>query len=321
MGDIKHEILADIERRVDVFMKSSGDEYRIRCPICGDSQKNPRDAHCYINCSDDPSQPLLYYCFKCNSHGRVTANFLEKLGVKQDLISMIRKQKYNRIGSISKTNIEYLTGTPMIPSPQSAYIESRLGPRFQAEDYDRFKIVWDMNTVREHCPVWAQHRLPTNSQSISFLTEDMCTLATRTFTDDDPTWTKLKLVKNDFKSFYTIKAMLDLFTGEDIVVNIAEGIFDILSVYRNFNDGANSIFIATLGSDYMSALDYAIAKGFIGDNIVVKIYIDWGINETSLKRQLRKYKWLFKKVSIYKNTIYKDVGVTADQIKLTETKI
>lgn len=321
MGDIKQEILNDIERRVSVFMKSAGHEYRIRCPICGDSQRNPRDAHCYIRCSDDPSEPLLYYCFKCNSHGKVGPDFLQRLNVKPNLISMIAKQKYNRIPPVNSMTVEYLTGSPIIPSLQTQYIEGRLGSGFTAEDYDRFKIVWDMNTVASHCSQQIQNRLPGNWDSISFISENMCMLATRTFEDTEPAWNKLKLANDGGKSFYTIKSVLDLFTQDEIVVNIAEGVFDILSVYRNFNDGPNSIFIATLGSDYMSALTYAIGKGFIGHNVTVKIYIDWSINEGLLRRQLRKHKWLFDKIYVYRNMLYKDVGVTMDQIRLAEYRI
>lgn len=41
----------EIEKNVDIFRKESNSEFRIRCPICGDSKKNPSDSHCYLKCS------------------------------------------------------------------------------------------------------------------------------------------------------------------------------------------------------------------------------------------------------------------------------
>ena len=58
--------------------------YRIRCPICGDSQKDFKDSHCYIKCSDDPNEPLLYKCFLCNAKGMVNEDFLKMLQIKGD---------------------------------------------------------------------------------------------------------------------------------------------------------------------------------------------------------------------------------------------
>ena len=126
---------------------------------------------------------------------------------------------------------------------------------------------------------------------------------------------------SDSKSFYVIKAVIDLFTKDEIVINIAEGIIDVLSIYKNFNDGPNSVFIASLGSDYIGALEYAIGKGFIGDNVTVKIYIDQDQNEKELIRALKKYKWIFNNIFIYRNILEKDVGVRIDRIKLEERKV
>lgn len=321
MSDLKQEILADIERKSDVFIKASSIQYRIRCPICGDSQKNPRDAHCYIKCSYDPSEPLLYYCFKCNSSGRVTDLFLKKLGVRKDLISMIEKQKFNRITSFMKLDIDVITGTPDVNSPQYRYIVNRLGPGFTVEDLDKFRIVWNTWELRNHVSKSIKYKIPNNSDSISFLSDDKSLLNIRSFTDDDPRWTKLRLYPSPNKLFYAIKSVVDLFTQDQITVNIAEGIFDVLSIYRNFNNGPNSVFFASLGSNYIRAVDYIISKGFVGSNVVLKIYIDWDIEEAQLKRELKKYKWLFGRISIFKNVLYKDVGVTADKIKLVEMRI
>lgn len=322
MNDIKHQIIDEIEKNVDVFSKVSAIQYRIRCPICGDSQKNPRDAHCYIKCSYDPNEPLLYNCFKCNSGGKVTSAFLEKLGIRTDLSKQLDSQRFNKVMSLKKVDVNIMTGTPVLDSPQVRYISTRLGDGFTEEDLDRFKIIWDMSSIMEYITDRrTRNSMPNNTSSISFLSDDKSAVLTRYFSDDGSRWRKIKLFPSDNRAFYTIRTTLDLFTADDIEVNIAEGVMDVLSIYRNFNNCPNSVFIAALGSDYTSAMDYVISKGIIGSNIRVKIYIDDDVNERSLRYRLKRYKWIFKEIYIYKNIKSKDVGVTTDKIKLVERKI
>lgn len=322
MNDIKHQILDEIEKRVDVFSKVSAIQYRIRCPICGDSQKNLRDAHCYIKCSYDPNEPLLYNCFKCNSGGKVNSAFLEKLGVKSELTKKLDNQRFNKIALWKNIDINIMTGEPVFKSPQVKYISDRLGDGFTEEDIERFKIVWDLNAILPYITDQrVRNSMPNNMTSISFLSDDKSSLLTRYFSDDGSRWRKIKLFPSENRAFYTIKTTLDLFTPDDIEVNIAEGIFDVLSIYRNFNECPNSVFVASLGSDYISAVDYVIGKGIIGSNVIIKVYIDDDVNEKSLKYRLKRYKWLFREIYVYRNIKSKDVGVTTDKIKLVERKI
>lgn len=322
MNDVKHKIIDEIEKHVDVFIKSSAIQYRIRCPICGDSQKNPKDAHCYIKCSYDPNEPLLFNCFKCNAGGRVTGSFLRKLGINSDLIGAVDNWRYNKIWSMKKVDIDIITGTPLLTSPQARYIENRLGSGFTESDYDRFRIIWDMNTIYPYITNQrVKNTMPNNMNSVSFLSDDKSVMLTRYFDDYGDRWRKIKLFPSENRAFYTIKSTLDLFTKDVIEVNIAEGIMDVLSIYRNFNNVENSVFIATLGSDYIGGIDYAISKGLIGYNVIIKIYVDNDIDMKILKMKLKKYKWLFYHIHIYENIKSKDVGVKIDKIKLIESRV
>lgn len=321
-NDVKHKIIDEIEKKSDVFYRKSNEQYLVRCPICGDSQKNSKDAHCYIKCSNDPNEPLLYMCFKCNSAGMVSRSFLEKMGVRSNITAELDNQRYNKVPSIKKMDINIITGDPVMNSLQTQYIEKRLGSGFTSDDYDRFKIVWDMTLVYPYITDQrVKNSMPINSNSVSFLSDDKSLMLTRSFDDDGILWRKTNLFPSDNRAFYTIKSTIDLFTSDTIEVNIAEGVMDVLSIYRNFASPNNAVFIAAMGSDYVSSVDYAIAKGLIGNNIVVKIYVDDDINEKSLKYKLKKYKWIFKEIYIYKNIKAKDVGVTMDKIKLIESKI
>ena len=322
MNSIKERILNEIQNNVNVFIKVSPIQYRIRCPFCGDSQKNLNEGHLYIKCSSDPIEPLLFNCFKCNTSGKITQNFLDRLNIKFDDKFEIESNIFNKISSYKKTDINIITGTPLMNSKQTRYIGNRLGNIFTKEDFEKFKIVWNIETLLPYISnIKVKHILPTNNDSISFLSDDKSTLITRFFSDEYPRWKKIKLFSSNNKTFYTIKNTLDLFTKDEITVNIAEGIFDVMSIYKNFNTGDNSIYLAVLGSDYESGIEYIIKHGIIGKNVNIKIYLDSNINEKFEKPKLKVLKWLFNKITILKNIEYEDIGTSIDNIKLIEYEI
>lgn len=319
MNNIKFEILNEIESHAEIFRKINSEEFKIRCPICGDSSKNLKDAHCYLKCSNRIDEPILYNCFLCNNKGIVNKAFLKRLGINNKFDDVLEKQKYNRLISF-KNNKNIELGNINLIKKQIDYIDYRLGSGFSIEDFLSFRIICDMRIIKDYInDPSIRNTLPNNDNSISFLSDDNSLLLNRSFSDDYKyRWRKIKLYENDNKSFYTIKTTVDLFNN--ITLNIAEGIFDVLSIYKNFRN-ENSVFIATLGSDYISGLDYGIAKGIVGSNVTVNIYMDNDINEKYLKDKLKEYKWLFKNIYICKNALSKDVGVTIDNIKIVKSRV
>lgn len=315
--ETKRTVLDAIKNSVDLFKRKSPVQYVIRCPICGDSQSDPNDAHCYIKCSNDPDEPLLYNCFRCGEGDKVNKWFLTKLGIDSSISDRVENQRYNRVMSVKKADVNIITGTPIMGSPQMKYIEHRLGPGFTIDDYDRFKIIWNLDNVYPYISdPRIRNTLPSNHSSIYLLSDNRSMLLVRSF-EKDAVWRKINLFNSDTKAVYVIKSTVDLFTEDVITINIAEGVFDILSVYKNFNTD-NSIFIANLGINYISGVDYAIAKGFMGSNVIVKLYLDSNVDVDKLKYRIKKYKWLFKKIHMYVNIRYKDVGVRREQIELIE---
>ena len=300
--ELKINLINEIERNCQPFKKVSIIRYRMRCPFCGDKQDDPKDMHLYLKCDlDNPNEPILYNCFlaNCGAKGKVDREFMERIGVKSKYIKEMKNQRYSKIKSIKNSNIEIITGTPIIDSPQIRYIEKRLGKGLSIEDYDKFKIVWNIENLFQYISDQkTKNTLPSNDYTISFLSDDKSTLLTRGFEKDDP-WKKTPLFSLDNRIFYTIKNTFNLFTIEDIYVNIAEGLFDILSVYKNFNTGINSAYIATLGSDYIGAIDFAIIKGLIGSNVIIRIYLDSNIKPERIKYLLKRYKYFFKKIYLY----------------------
>lgn len=324
----KLRVIDEIRKHVDVFVPVPPIRYRIRCPFCGDSQKDLKDSHLYIKCTDDPDEPLLYKCFlaNCLAKGKVDRFFLKLLGINnKEIIDIVSEnKKYNRIGLFRNNNIDIITGKPVMNSAQVGYIEKRLGKGFTEEDLDKFKIIWDISSIIPYMPnstafdKKAINTLPGKNDVISFISEDKSLVAVRSIIEDGFRWKKIYLSKSSINTstVYTLKVTLDLFTQDPIEVNIAEGIFDILSVYKNFNKCKNSVFISVLGGDYQNGIDYAIKKGIIGSNVTIKVYADSNVNIKFLKDNLKKYKWLFNNIFIFRNAIYEDIGTTIDKIKL-----
>ena len=62
-------------------------------------------------------------------------------------------------------------------------------------------------------------------------------------------------------------------------------------------------------------------KGIIGLNVNVKIYVDADQDVNKIKKQMKKLKWLFNKITLFRNSKSKDVGVKIGNINLIEDKV
>lgn len=314
--ELKQKILDEIRSKVSVFRKVSSIQYVIRCPFCGDSKKDPNDAHLYLKCSNDPLEGIWWKCFLCSKGSKGIKQLVDKLGIvmKEDLGS----ERFNRISQMKTSPIEIMTGKPKMDSDQVGYIEYRIGEGLTEEDYDKFKIVWNMYNIGKNVSEKVRNTLPSNRDSISFLSADRSMLLTRTFADNHPTWMKRKLFPSENREFYTVASTLNLLSNEPVVVNVGEGVFDILSVYKHFNTGENSLHLAILGKDYKSAVDYIVNLGLVGSNIDLRIYIDSNIDVGYMKKVFKDFKWIFGKITLFRNSKKEDFGHPIDKIQRVE---
>ncbi len=80
MSLTKEELAERLKSRLedlDSFRGYAGDEAKVRCPSCGDSE-NEQSAHLYIKVVPEE---LVYFCFRCRYSGRVDADLLVQLGI------------------------------------------------------------------------------------------------------------------------------------------------------------------------------------------------------------------------------------------------
>ena len=317
----KKKVMTELENKAVNFSSVGGSQYRIRCPVCGDSNKRDTAAHCYIKCDyDNPGEPILYNCFRCNAHGMVNNKFLEGLGI--DPIIKNDHAHYN-VFYQKANDIEMNLGEVDLKSPQALYINHRLKTHFDKEDFQRFRIVWSVESLKKS--LWDQQvikRIPTNYEAISFISEDHSTILSRFFDEKIGRWMKMSFNRSKpHKSIYNIHTTIDLFNmDKQITVYIAEGILDAISLYGMYG-AENNVYIAVLGSNYIDGMDYLMRRGILGHNVDVVVVADNDIHLPSLKQRLKAYKWMYNSISVCVNVMEKDVGVPVDQIKLNCQKV
>ena len=306
----KNEILNLIEQNSPIFYRVNLEEYKIRCPYCGDSQKNLKSAHMYIKCSKDLTEPIMFHCFKCNKNGRMNSEFLNLLGIKNVVIEdnlINNKLFYFKNHKLELSNV--------IPQQSIDYIKFRIGD-INDNQLMNLRVI----SLDELCKLLNNKRIinsiPLDSEAIGFISEDNSMVISRYLNHDQYRWKKIQLFPNGV-TVYTIKTSIELFSLSEFNIHISEGIFDCISSYIHFA-GKNDLCLAVLGSNYSTGIDYCINKGIVGSNVNIIIYLDQDVNEKVVKKNVRQYKWLFGNIKFYKNELDHDLGVKPDHIRLIE---
>jgi hypothetical protein len=126
---------------------------------------------------------------------------------------------------------------------------------------------------------------------------------------------------------------IDIFTKDEITINLAEGVLDILSANYNLGyDGNNILNLCVSGKYYDSLILFLVNLGFVGSNITINIFADNDHtfnkknenNTTTIEyyqKILKNYKHLFGKIYVWYNLMSKDIGVPRDKIKLQRYQI
>lgn len=285
--------------------------YRMKdCPMCGDKKW-----HCYIKIDSNDDGPMGYNCFKCNSHGAVTKEFIESIGYI-DIDNMVLPKfvggRRLNIGETISTKIPDITVSDMDNIDNvCSYIESRVGVYPTLTDLQFFhyignprKYVTDylgidnINTIRNR--YWFQM---TNGNIIGRYKND----------DTDMRWLKYKTNKCKQLGLYRITIPVDLY--QPINILISEGVMDSIGLYYNYEGCNNNIYISVMGKDYTKGIKYAIDRGIFGNTVSVKIFKDGNVPVEKIWID-NNVRGLFKRVDIYENITGKDYGVKPDELDI-----
>ena len=315
---------------------SGGREILKRCHICGDS-RDPTDAHMYIGFKDGV---ILYNCFKCNEKGIVDGKFMRDLGCYDpSIITLCQEQNSNSANStrtqsgqlrhVNARTLQFPVSNNEFAQKKLDYFNRRLGLRFDYSDLVANKIVLNL---KEFLLFNGITRFTRNEELmdlldkffIGFLSCDNRYIILRRLVPEGklPQYIDTRYVNynifgsNNGNKFFIIPAMIDVL--RPISIHIAEGVFDVLSIYHNLhklNGYSNAIYAAVCGKNYMSLIEFLImSHGFITFDL--HLYPDADIDDremVNIKNNLRAFNI---RIFIHRNRYpgEKDYGVSMDRI-------
>ena len=324
---------------------SGNTEIIIRCPFCGDS-RNQRHAHFYMSVPQTQEEISLYHCKLCSNHGIVDDELLRKIGCSDSniLVEISRRNamvlSLPKYKSIRKIDIYPLRWDLLRNNNNNLfklnYINNRIGANFTFADLVQLKIFLNLfdiiNTNRLELTRNQNICKDLDKHFIGFISYDNSYCNMRKVTDEElySSINKRYIVYNlinkitDNKNFYIIPTNINIGNANVLLpvqIHIAEGPFDILSIYYNIykQNRHQSIYIACGGKSYIQALQFILNETglityeihFYPDNDVTDDYIYYNI--------IRKINMLPCDIYIHRNifTGEKDFGVPLDRISIS----
>ena len=303
---------------------SGGNEFVCRCRICGDSQSNQYKKRFYISLND-PSGLIFYHCFNCGASGVLTAKILKKLcNPSTDMLLYLNtnNKEFRDIHHKSKT-IYKLYYEDIIDDEfnrvKLKYLNTRLGLSLTYKDYIANKIVFSINSIIKKNNLDLTRKedivkdLDLHYIGALSLNNSVCYMRLAS--------TERKHVKyilhpsDDIKKYYTVPTTNDM--NKFIRINIAEGMFDILSVFYNLRNANryNEIYIASGSQGYSSVMKMLLIEyGFI--NYEFHLYIDNDVSDRLINKIKETYKYFHMPIYIHRNFYKneKDFGVPLNRI-------
>ncbi len=320
---------------------SGGREIQCRCfnTSCEDCYDYRSHGHFYISIPTD-DEPSKYNCFKCGYSGIVTHNTLLEWNIFEASIAE-ELVKYNNSIKGKKSNDKYfnrtiynvynpITKVSDVSEYKLAYINNRLGTNLSYEDIRQLKIILNLYDVinTNHITKLTRDKSIVDQLDINFLgflSIDNAFVNMRRLCDSgkvyksiDKRYINYKLYDkfDSSERFYVIPTMIDLYAPKNIKINIAEGPFDILSVYLNLRNREEGIYIAGTGCNYLGIVLYCLEVfGII--NAEIHFYGDNDdIGTKKLNFAINNIRNLRLPVYMHKNMMdgEKDFGVPINRI-------
>lgn len=326
--------------RPEAKIASGGKEIVIRCIFCGDS-KNPRHAHFYMSVPQRQDELSFYHCKHCPNHGIVDDELLRKIGCT-DSNFLVDIMKHNsevlslpKYKSLKQINIYPLRYDLIRKEPTNqnklAYINNRIGSNFNYADLVSMKIFLNLyDIINVNNLELTRHQSICDSLDkyfIGFISYDNSYCGLRKVTDKNlyqsinKRYINYNLINklDDRKNFYIIPTEIDVLNPEPVNIHIAEGQFDILSIFYNLNhcNRKQNIYMACGGKSYLQALSFILQEiGIINYNI--HYYPDKDVTDNEFYYSiLNRLSMLPCSTIIHRNMFdgEKDFGVPLNRIK------
>lgn len=322
-------------------------EFLCRCPFCGDS-RHLKSAHFYINLPNSDDIPVMYHCKKCNNSGVLNRTVLKELGVEvieRDILSdLIRRHKKlsgnfvrgsNNNKSIYKFNTKYdLISMSEISEWKMKYINNRLGLNLSYQDMIDCKIVLNLEDLyntndSRYFKYTRDKRIvkELNDSFIGFLGYNNGVLNMRNLRPGkvskyvDKRYVNYNLFSTEYlegtSKYYIIPTTVDTLNPESIKIHIAEGPFDILSIFYNLYNGNkyNSIYASIGGKSYINLIKFLLCDLKI-INTEIHIYFDNDVKKSEIEDIIYQLQYLDLDIYFHWNKFEneKDYGVSKEKI-------
>lgn len=346
-NEIKEEFITFLRERREFFKPVHDGWYKTRCPYCGDTKKSLRDGHFYVKINPEDDFIMGFNCFRCGETGIINDETIDLMGGDEELkqhIQILNKnsRRKNKKLILSEQELLYFDFQYVMPDytkeyqrRKLEYIENRLGITLGDEDMKSYKIITSLSSFLKENGI---HEYPfergilnmIERNYVGFLSNGNSHIIFRDITEKE----KFQSIKYPItqecmrnKIFYTVSGNnLDIFTKDEITINIAEGVMDIIGVSEHFQQKKeNTMNIAVTGKYYEIMLSRLIKMGLVGSNITINIYSDndmmYGNKKNAYttsyeyyKKTLSKFKPLYKKINIFYNMKAKDFGYPKEKI-------
>lgn len=309
-------------------------ELVLRCPYCGHTSSAGKK-HMYIGLSKD--KPYMFNCFKCEAGGLVNRTFLNLLDIRdEELIQAIdihnKEMRLSRGNSYSSNRIRepqvaydaFEVNYNLYPDKVN-YINNRLGTNLSVSEMMNMKIIFDFSffkrQIMRYLGATESDFERIQRDYVGFLSVNNTSLSMRCIRQTDIKYRYLicKLDDRDiYNKAFCIPSSIP-YTSDRIMVHIAEGQFDIISIYNNMTNRSTGIYFAAAGNKYSAILKYVLSKGIMYMDI--HLYFD---NDQAGEIAKRQIEYFIKnniaffrgsRVFAHVNQADKDYGVPIDKIQ------
>ena len=273
-----------LERIPTAKISSGGKEINCRCMYCGDSKKSARSRHFYISLPTNDTTPSLYYCQLCHNSGVMTYQKLIEWDIFDDTVAIDLIQHNNNCSKYGN-NIKYYHNHKYIIAYNTTtdnettrikldYMNQRLGCQFTYEELRRLKIVLNLNDLLHDNYITHLTRNPQvvdqlDKNFLGFISIDNAFLNMRRLCDEGLVYSSIDKRYINYKlydkfdtseRFYTIPTQVNLLSTDRVQIHVAEGPFDILSIYKNVRHEEPGIYTSIGGSNYKGIAMYFLEK-------------------------------------------------------------
>ena len=309
-------------------------ELVLRCPYCGHTSSAGKK-HMYIGLSKD--KPFMFNCFKCEAGGLVNRTFLNLLDIRdEELIQAIdihnKEMRQSRSNSYSANRLRepqvaydaFEVNYDIYPD-KVKYINGRLGTNLSVSEMMNMKIIFDFSffkrQIMRYLGATESDFERIQRDYVGFLSVNNTSLSMRCIRQTDSKYRYLicKLDDRDiYNKAFCIPSCIP-YTSDRIMVHIAEGQFDIISIYNNMTNRSTGIYFAAAGNKYSAILKYILSKGIMYMDI--HLYFD---NDSAGEIAKRQIEYFIKnniaffrgsRVFAHVNQADKDYGVSIDKIQ------